>query len=74
MAFGPEEGLKAIKHLNHPGTLDNYHLFYASQADLHRQLKQFKQAAECYQRAIELSEQSAERNYLQQQLEKLNKS
>lgn len=74
MAFGPEEGLKAIKHLNHSGTLDNYHLFYASQADLHRQLKQFKQAAECYQRAIELSEQSAERSYLQQQLEKLNKS
>lgn len=73
MAFGPEEGLKAIKHLNHSGTLDNYHLFHASQADLHRQLKQFKQAAECYRRAIELSEQSAERHYLQQQLEKLNK-
>lgn len=73
MAFGPEEGLKAIKYLNHSGTLDNYHLFHASQADLHRQLKQFKQATECYRRAIELSEQSAERHYLQQQLEELNK-
>ncbi|RUO73256.1 RNA polymerase sigma factor [Idiomarina ramblicola] len=73
MAFGPEEGLKAIKQLNHSGVLDNYHLLHASQADLHRQLKQFNQAAACYRRAIELSEQSAERHYLQQQLDKLNK-
>jgi RNA polymerase sigma-70 factor (ECF subfamily) len=74
MAFGPESGLKAIEQLNHSGKLEHYHLFHACQADFYRQLKELRKAAKCYQQAIELSSQSAERRYLQEQLKKLNNS
>lgn len=74
MAFGPSSGLKAIEQLNHSGELEHYHLFHACQADFYRQLKQLKKAEECYQKAIELSSQSAERRYLQDQLKKLTHS
>lgn len=72
MAFGPASGLKAIGQLSHLNELSNYHLFHACQADLYRQLNEVGKAKECYQRAIELSQQSAEKHYLQNQLNQLS--
>lgn len=71
MRDGPEAGLAVIDTLKSHGELENYHLFHAAQADLHRRLGQTTQAREHYRQAIELAEQEPERRYLQRRLEQL---
>lgn len=71
MYQGAAEGLKLIEELLARGELSNYHLLYAVQADLYRQLSQIDQAHTAYHKALELVQQEPERRFLERQLRQL---
>ena len=58
---GPDAGLAIVNGLD----LDRYHLFHAVRADLLRRLGRTSEAALAYDAAIALSENAAEREFLQ---------
>jgi RNA polymerase sigma-70 factor (ECF subfamily) len=64
MLEGPEAGLACMDELAALGSLDGYHLFHASRADLLRRLGQAADAAAAYRRAMELTANPVERAYL----------
>ncbi len=63
-----EAGLKLIEDLGAAGTLDQYYLFHAAQADLLRRLNRREEAAAAYQRALLLTTNHVERQYLRKRL------
>jgi RNA polymerase sigma-70 factor (ECF subfamily) len=65
MHAGPEAGLAALAELEAP--LANYHLFYATRADLRRRLG--RDARADYERAIALCTNDDERRFLQRKLQ-----
>jgi RNA polymerase sigma-70 factor, ECF subfamily len=71
MAEGPERGLELIAGLE-GGLLERYHLLHAARADLLRRLDRAPEAAEAYRRARELTENPAERAFLERRLRELN--
>jgi RNA polymerase sigma-70 factor, ECF subfamily len=68
MAEGPEAGLALIDAVS---GLDAYHLLHAARADLLRRLDRADEAAESYRRAIELTTNPAEREFLERRLGEL---
>jgi len=64
MLEGPEAGLACMDELAASGSLDGYHLFHASRADLLRRLGHAAEAAAAYRRAMELTANPVERAYL----------
>lgn len=68
MSEGLEEGLRRIDELGCSGELENYYLFHAARADVLRRLERRPEAAEAYQRALELATNRVERNYLEKRL------
>jgi RNA polymerase sigma-70 factor (ECF subfamily) len=58
---GPEAGLALVDGL----ALDGYHLFHAIRADLLRRLGRQAEAADAYEAAIALTENTAERDFLE---------
>jgi RNA polymerase sigma-70 factor, ECF subfamily len=60
-----EEALVLIDSLQ---GLESYHLLHAARADLLRRLDRREDAAECYRRALELTENEAETRYLERRL------
>jgi RNA polymerase sigma-70 factor, ECF subfamily len=66
MADGPERGLRMLEPL--ASSLDAYHLFHASRADLLRRLSRFDEAATAYRRALDLATNPKERQYLERRL------
>ncbi|MER5182359.1 RNA polymerase sigma factor [Streptomyces sp. NPDC002896] len=68
MAEGPEAGLTLVTELEREGDLADYHLLPATRADLLRRLGRLPQAAEAYERALELVENNAERRFLEKRL------
>jgi RNA polymerase sigma-70 factor, ECF subfamily len=73
MHEGPQAALKLIDGLLQSAELSSYHLIYAAQADFLRKLGLKDQAAEAYQRAIQLVRQAPEERYLQKQLTEILK-
>jgi RNA polymerase sigma-70 factor, ECF subfamily len=71
MAEGPEEGLALMDGLE-GGLLEGYHLLYAARADLLRRLGRAPEAAEAYRRARELTDNPAERAFLERRLRELS--
>jgi RNA polymerase sigma-70 factor (ECF subfamily) len=67
--YGPAMALTAVDGLD----LDRYHLFHAIRADLLRRLGQNAEAAVAYERAIALSENAAERAFLERRRQALTK-
>ena len=63
---GPERALSEVDAL--AGELDRYHLFHATRAELLRELGRAADARAADQRALELTENPAERTLLQQRL------
>lgn len=72
MLEGPERGLRLIEAAGAGGVLDNYYLFHASRADLLRRLQRFAEAEEAYQRALELTTNSVEQNYIKRRLREIS--
>ena len=71
MRDGPQAGLVRVESLFARGELTDYHLAYAAQADFHRRLGHVAQARAAYQRALELTQQHADRQFLQRRLREL---
>jgi len=72
MADGPEIGLALIDLL--ASELAGYHLFHAARADLLRRLGSSREAAESYERALELVTNESERRFLERRLREVKLS
>jgi RNA polymerase sigma-70 factor (ECF subfamily) len=68
MSEGAGRGLTLIEELGASATLDRYHLFHAARADMLRRLGRRNAAADAYRRALELTANRAERNFLERRL------
>ncbi|MGE8496330.1 MAG: RNA polymerase sigma factor [Pseudomonas sp.] len=71
MHDGPQAGLARVEALFERGELTDYHLAYAARADFHRRLGNVAEARAAYQRALELTQQNADRQFLQRRLREL---
>jgi RNA polymerase sigma-70 factor, ECF subfamily len=67
MAEGSEHGLHLIDATS--GELNNYYLFHAARADLLRRLHRFPEARESYERALSLTTNLIEQNYIRRRLD-----
>jgi RNA polymerase sigma-70 factor (ECF subfamily) len=72
MAEGPEIGLALIDLL--ASELDEYHLLHAARADLLRRMDSKKEAAESYERALQLVTNESERRFLERRLREVKSS
>ena len=68
MADGLDAGLRLMDRSEVAEPLRTYRWFHAARADLLRRLGRFSEAAGGYARALELTENAAERGYLQRRL------
>jgi RNA polymerase sigma-70 factor (ECF subfamily) len=68
MSDGPETGLELIESAGAGGRLEQYYLFHAARADLLRRLNRFDEAHTAYERALSLSTNRVEQNYIRQRL------
>ncbi|HSC84659.1 MAG TPA: RNA polymerase sigma factor [Pseudomonas sp.] len=71
MRDGPAAGLRQVEALLARGELADYHLAHAARADLNRRLGRTGEARAAYQRALELSQQGADRQFLERRLAEL---
>jgi RNA polymerase sigma-70 factor (ECF subfamily) len=69
MADGPARGLELIDGIAATGDLDGYHLLHSARADLLRRLGRDAEAADAYQRALDLTANPVERSFLERRLE-----
>jgi RNA polymerase sigma-70 factor, ECF subfamily len=70
MAEGPEAALPLVDALK--SSLEDYHLWHATRADLLRRLGRKTEAVRAYQRALELAQNDVERRFLNRRLEELS--
>jgi RNA polymerase sigma-70 factor (ECF subfamily) len=66
MAMGPEYGLEIIEPIRHE--LDQYRWMHSTRAELLRRLERFDEASDALRRAIDLTDNSAERSLLNKRL------
>ncbi len=71
MGEGLEQGLTLIERVGSSGDLDEYHLFHSARADVLRRLGRFNEAMQAYRKALELTANKAEQNYLCRRIEEL---
>lgn len=71
MRDGPAAGLQLIEALLARGELADYHLAHAARADLNRRLGRWEAARVAYRRALQLSQQGADRQFLERRLAEL---
>ena len=68
MSSGIERGLALIDRLGESGRLESYHLYHAARADLLRRLGRATEAADAYNRALELTANTQEQAYMRRRL------
>jgi len=68
MSEGPEQGLTLIEQTRKGGKLEQYYLFHAARADLLRRLNRFQEATTAYTRALSLTTNQIEQQYLRRRL------
>ncbi len=71
MSEGPAAGLSLIDAILARGELAEYHLVHAARADLCRRLGSKAEARASYERALALTRQETERQFLQRRLAEL---
>ena len=71
MLEGPEAGLRLIDAAGSSGKLENYYLFHAARGDVLRRLKRVDESIEAYLRAIELTTNPVERQYMRKRIEEI---
>jgi RNA polymerase sigma-70 factor, ECF subfamily len=71
MRDGPEAGLKHIDAVLAQGELANYYLAHAARADMCRRLGRTAEARASYERALALTQQEPERQFLQERIRQL---
>ena len=71
MCDGPEAGLTHIDALLEHGELANYYLAHAARADMYRRLGSTAAARSSYEKALALTQQEPERQFLQERIRQL---
>jgi RNA polymerase sigma-70 factor, ECF subfamily len=71
MRDGPEAGLTQIDAVLEDGELENYYLAHSARADMYRRLGRTTEARASYQKALTLTQQEPERQFLARRLEEL---
>jgi len=70
MSEGFERGLSLIESAG--AALEHYYLFHASRADLLRRLSRFAEATAAYERALSLTTNRVEQNYIRRRLDEIS--
>ena len=68
---GPEAGLTQIDALLDHGELANYYLAHSARADMYRRLGRTAEARSSYEKALALTQQEPERQFLQERIRQL---
>src|SRR5262244_3438559 len=71
MCDGPEAGLAHIDALLQHGELANYYLAHSARAELYRRLGRTAEAKSSYEKALALTQQEPERQFLQSRIRQL---
>jgi RNA polymerase sigma-70 factor (ECF subfamily) len=71
MRDGPEAGLMHIDAVLEHGELANYYLAHSARADMYRRLGRTAEARSSYEKALELTQQEPERQFLQERIRQL---
>lgn len=71
MCEGPEAGLAHIDALLEHGELTNYYLAHSARADMYRRLGRTAEARSSYEKALALTQQEPERQFLQERIRQL---
>jgi RNA polymerase sigma-70 factor (ECF subfamily) len=71
MRDGPEAGLAHIDAVLEHGALANYYLAHSARADMFRRLGRTAEAKSSYERALALTQQEPERQFLQERIRQL---
>ena len=71
MNEGPEKGLAMIDEIELAGKLDDYYLLHASRGDLLRRLLRFDEAKTAYERALRLTSNEVEQNYMRRRIQEM---
>ena len=71
MCDGPETGLRYIDALLDHGELENYYLAHSARADMYRRLGRTAEARSAYEKALALTQQEPERQFLQDRIRQL---
>lgn len=71
MRDGPEAGLRNIDAVLEHGELANYYLAHSARADMYRRLGRTAEARSCYEKALALTQQEPERQFLQERIRQL---
>ena len=71
MCDGPEAGLAHVEAVLEHGGLANYYLAHSARADLYRRLGRTAEARASYERALALTQQGPERQFLQERIRQL---
>lgn len=72
MRDGPEAGLRQIEAVLEHGELAKYYLAHSARADMFRRLGRAAEARESYEKALALTQQEPERQFLQERIRQLN--
>jgi RNA polymerase sigma-70 factor (ECF subfamily) len=68
---GPEAGLAQIDAVLEQGELTNYYLAHSARADMYRRLGRTAEARASYEKALALTQQEPERQFLQERIRQL---
>ncbi len=68
---GPEAGLRQIDAVLEQGELANYYLAHSARAEMYRRLGRTTEARSSYEKALELTQQEPERQFLQERIRQL---
>ena len=71
MRDGPEAGLRHIDAVLEHGELANYYLAHSARADMCRRLGRTAEARSSYEKALALTQQEPERQFLQERIRQL---
>ena len=71
MRDGPEAGLTHINAVLEQGELANYYLAHSARADMYRRLGRTAEARSAYEKALALTQQEPERQFLQDRIRQL---
>ena len=74
MRDGPEAGLAHIDAVLEHGELANYYLAHSARADMYRRLGRTAEARSSYEKALALTQQEPERQFLQERIRQLNRN
>jgi len=72
LSDSPEAGLRQIDAVLEQGELANYYPAHSARADIYRRLGRTAEARAAYEKALALTQQEPERQFLQERIRQLN--